>query len=69
MTEEACSNCKFYIHNFCHRNPPQQIGRYEWKFPQVEYEDWCGEYVRAPLKEQITNEVEAIKETLRFLEK
>ena len=56
MNEEKCKNCEFFkiedsVWGHCKRFPPKEIlvkwffrPKYKMEYPEVLYEDWCGEY-------------------------
>lgn len=50
----CCENCFFYSMGYCKRYPPSfTISHDRFVYPEVEREDWCGEfhYKNIPRKE------------------
>lgn len=50
-TVMSCENCRFFLNKRCHRYPPQlwcsteqDNCSYSTAFPEVEKDDWCGEW-------------------------
>lgn len=43
---QRCSSCKFYVREQCRRYPPVVFGyaKNAQKWPDVEDNDWCGEW-------------------------
>ena len=55
IAEPACSTCRFFRNEECHRHPPTvhsgtwgsyifMLNTYSTEWPSVNDDDWCGEY-------------------------
>jgi hypothetical protein len=51
MDGQSCGTCRFYDHGLCRRFPPvpvepnTEVGGWWCVAPEVDRNDWCGEYV------------------------
>jgi hypothetical protein len=45
---QSCENCRYYMNDKCHKNPPVYTQNERGRWPTVEPDEWCGEWVLHP---------------------